>query len=180
MEHPRLVGQHHWSFTSSFTLLMIFMDISDTTHPNSAIDSLWLTRLEAVSHSSLRSSHWIKSSFHLYPIFPMMNHCVLFYTHFISDLSSDSSCCSKMELSGIFLWLMSNHLQIQKCCLVIHDSPHVYKEAVLPQRKDNQVLSSAFFSKIINLTVLITTSGLVSKTLQSLNHSDYIIRVCPY
>src|SRR5882724_1299528 len=40
------------------------------------------------------------------------------------------------------------------------------------------ILSSAFFSKINNSTILITTSGLVNNSLESLNHFDYIIRVC--
>ena len=63
-------------------------------------------------------------------------------------------------------------------------SPPVYKEAVLPQRKDNLVLgftlSSALVSKVISSTVLITASGFVINTHQSLDHFDYIIRVCPY
>src|SRR5882724_6999310 len=48
-----------------------------------------------MTHTALRqypllieSSHWIKSSFHLYPIFPMMSHCVSFIIQFLSDLSS--------------------------------------------------------------------------------------------
>src|SRR5882724_6221337 len=65
--------------TSSFTLLMILR--------------IFLTPLILIrhlthydSHTALRqypllieSSHQIKPSFHLYPIFPMMSHCVSFY-----------------------------------------------------------------------------------------------------
>jgi len=36
----------------------------------------------------------------------MMSHYVHFITHFLFDLSSDLSCCSEKELSGIFLWLI--------------------------------------------------------------------------
>jgi len=84
-----------------------FTDIFNTTHPNSAIDSLWLTHsLEAVPHSS--SSQVIGSS-HLsifILIFPWWVTVFRFITHFLFDLSSDSSCCSEKELSGIFLWLI--------------------------------------------------------------------------
>ena len=60
--------------------------------------------------------------------------------------------------------------------------PPVYKEAVLPQRKDNLVqgftLSSALVSKIISSTVLITASGFVILSHQGLDHFDHVIRVC--
>src|SRR5882724_12209509 len=66
--------------TSSFTLLMILwifltplILIWHLTHYDSH-------SLEEVSHSS--PSQVIKSSFHLYPIFPMMSHCVSFYYSF--------------------------------------------------------------------------------------------------
>ena len=82
-----------------------------------------------------------------------------FITHFLSDLSFDSSCayhfCNMAVLSGMFS---------DSCRNVALSSmiPPVYKEAVLPQRKDNLVqgftLSSALVSKII---VLITASGFV-------------------
>src|SRR5882724_2105511 len=62
--------------------------------------------------------------------------------------------------------------------------PPVYKEAVLPQRKNNLVqgftLSSALVSKIISSTVLITASGFVILSHQGLDHFDYVIGVCPY
>src|SRR5882724_12020855 len=35
--------------------------------------------------------------------------------------------------------LMSNHLQISEMLLSLSGFPHVYKEAVLPQRKDNLI-----------------------------------------
>jgi len=78
------------------------------------------------SHTALRqypllieSSHCIKSSFHFYLNFPMMSHCVSFYYSFSFDLSSDSSCCSEKELSGIFLWLnwWAIAYRSQKCLL---------------------------------------------------------------
>jgi len=41
-----------------------------------------------------------------------------FITHFLFDLSSDSSCCSEKELSGISSdSLMSNHLLISEMLL---------------------------------------------------------------
>jgi len=64
------------------------------------------------------------------------------------------------------------------------DSPHVYKEAVLPQRKGNlvQVSFSAqlFFSKILNSTILDYSIWFVINSHQGLDLSDYIIRVCSY
>src|SRR5882724_4523491 len=145
-----------------------------------------------MTHTALRqfpTPHKVKSSDQV--IFP-----------FISYFSHDESLCfvllfiffliyhliCHVVLSWNFLEdshdsLMSNHLQISEM-LLSHSGPHVYKEAVLPQRKDNQVLgfilSSAIFSKVLNSTVLITASGFVSNSCQGLHHSDYIIRVCSY
>src|SRR5882724_1724789 len=89
-------------------------------------------------------------------IYHLIHHAVL-KRNFL-EFSSDS--------------LMSNHLQISEMLLSHLCFPPVYKEAVLPQRKDNQVLgfilSSAFFSKTFSLTVLIATSGFVINTLQPL------------
>jgi len=114
----RLVVQHHRS-THQVSPFWWFYGHFNTTHPNSAIDSLWLTHsLEAVPHSS--SSQVIGSS-HLsifYPNFPMMSHCVSFYYTFSFDLSSDSSCCSErnfLEFSSDSL--MSNHLLISEMLL---------------------------------------------------------------
>src|SRR5882724_5551393 len=67
---------------SSFTLLMILWIFL------TPLILIWhLTHYD--SHTALRqypllteSSHWIKPSFHLYPIFPMMSHCVSFYYSF--------------------------------------------------------------------------------------------------
>src|SRR5882724_10433508 len=70
--------------------------------------------------------------------------------------------------------LMSNHLQISEMLLSHSGLPHVYKETVLPQRKDNQVqdlfLAQLSSARSKNSTILITTSGLVSNSLESLNH----------
>src|SRR5882724_13339193 len=119
---------------------------------------------------------------------------------FISYFSHDESLCFILLLIFFLIYhlichpvlrwnfledsydsLMSNHLQISEMLLSHSGFPHVYKEAVLPQRKDNQssgfILSSAIFSKVLNSTVLTTASGFVSKSHQGLNHFDYIIRV---
>jgi len=77
------------------------------------------------SHTALRqypTSHRVKSSdqviFPFYLDFPMMSHCVSFYYSFLFDLSSDSSCCSEKELSGISSdSLMSNCLLISEMLL---------------------------------------------------------------
>src|SRR5882724_5641843 len=85
----------------------------------------------------IESSHWIKSSFHFshdeslcfilllifFLIYHLIHHAVL-KRNFL-EFSSDS--------------LMSNCLQISEMLLSCSGLPHVYKEAVLPQRKDNQV-----------------------------------------
>src|SRR5882672_7081290 len=103
--------------------------------------------LEAVSHPS--SSQVIDQA--TFPfisyLFPMMSHCVSFYYSFLFDLSSDSSCS-------------------YQCCLVVHGLPHVYKEAVLPQKKKKkQVLGLfsllSFSQQGLYSTSLITASGLV-------------------
>jgi len=69
-------------------------------------------------------------------------------------------------------------------CLVVHGLPHVYKEAVLPQRMDNQVLGLfsllSFSQQGLYSTSLITASGFVINNSQGLNHFDYIIEVCSY
>src|SRR5882724_13392325 len=57
--------------------------------------------------------------------------------------------------------LMSNHLLISEMLL-------------------GYILSSAFFSKILNSTILITASGFVINSHQGLDLSDYIIGVCSY
>ena len=142
-----------------------FMDISGTTCLNSPSDSLWLTQPWGSIPLLIKSSHQIKSSFHFYPHFPMMSHCVSFYYSFFSDLSSDSSCYSKMELSGIFLthwWAIA--YRYQKCCLVVHDSLlYIMRLSCLRERtiRFRITLSSAFVSKVFSSTVLITASGFV-------------------
>jgi len=135
------------------------------------------------THSSssqvIRSSHL--SIFIL--IFPWWVTVFHFITHFFLIYHLIHHAVLKrnfLEFSSGSWWAIA--YWSQKCCLVILDSPHVYKEAVLPQRKKSIkfrfILSSAFFSKINNSTILIIASGLVSKSLESLNHFDYTIRVC--
>src|SRR5882724_6689984 len=85
-----------------------------------------------------------------------------FIIHFLSDLSSDLSCCCMMELSGRFL--MSNCLQVSEMLLSRSGFPHVYKEAVLPQRKDNQIQDSF--------------SAQLFSTDHKLDSLDYNIRIC--
>jgi len=181
----RLVVQHHRShikFHPSDDLWTFF----NTTHPNSAIDSLWLTHsLESVPHSSL--SQVIRSS-HLsifYPNFPMMSHCVLFYYSFSFWFII---WFVMLFWKGTFWnfplnnWWAITYWSL-KCCLVVLHSSHVYKEAVLPQRKTIKFRFQSklsFFSKILNSTILITASGFVINSHQGLNHFDYIIGVCPY
>ena len=92
--------------TSSFTLLMILWTfltplilIQQLTHYDSH-------SLEAVSHSSLSQVIW-SSHLSIYILFfPWWVTGFRFIIHFLSDLSSDLSCCSMMELSGRFLWLI--------------------------------------------------------------------------
>ena len=108
-----------------------FMDISGTTHPNLAYDS---HSFKAVSHPSL--SPVIDQA--IFPFISYFSHdeslCFHFITHFLSDLSSDSSCtyhfCNMAVLSGMFSDSCRN-------VALSFMFPPVYKEAVLPQRKDN-------------------------------------------
>jgi len=68
-------------------------------------------------------SHCVHLLLILFLIYHLIHHAVL-KRNFL-EFSSDS--------------LMSNRLLISEMLLVILDSPHVYKEAVLPQRKDCQL-----------------------------------------
>ena len=112
---------HHIKFHPSDD----FLDISDTTHPNLAIDSLWLTQPWGSIPLLIESSHRIKSSFHLYPIFPMMSHCVSFYYSFsfwfiiwFVMLFYDRTF---WKIPMTHWWEIA--YRSQKCCLVIQDSP---------------------------------------------------------
>jgi len=143
-------GQRIWSIkiccvtssinASSFTLLMILW--------------IFLTPLILIrqlthydSHTALRqylTPHKVKSLdqviFPFYLNFPMMSNCVSFITHFLLIYHLIHHAVLK-GTSGFFPlnhWWAITHWS-QKCCLVILDSPHVYKEAFLPQRKENLV-----------------------------------------
>ena len=126
--------------TSSFTLLMILQ-----TFLTPLILIQQLTHYD--SYTALRqypTPHEVKSLDQV--IFP-----------FLSQFSHDESLCFILLLIFFLIYLIHHavlkrifwnfHLthwwaityRSQKCCLVILDSPHVYKEAVLAQRKDNQV-----------------------------------------
>jgi len=105
--------------TSRITLLMILW-----THPNLASDSLWLTQPWESIPLLIESSHWIKSSFHFYPNFPMMSHCVSFYYSFSFWFVI---WFAMLFWNGTFWNIPLNHwwaitYRSQKCCLVIHDS----------------------------------------------------------
>jgi len=171
----RLVVQHHWSSHQVSTLLMI-SNISDTTHLNLAIDTLWLT--QPWGSIPLSSSQVIRSSlFPFYLNFPWWVTVFCFITHFLFDLSSDSSCCSEMESSSDSL--MSNHLQISDMLLSCHDSP---KRGCLASEKDNQVqdsLLAQLYSARLKLDSSDYTSDYQQFSWRSW-HFDYIIRVCLY
>jgi len=104
-----------------------------------------------------------------------MSHCVSFITHFlliyhlirhavlkgISEFSYDSL----MRQSLTDLWMLLSRSAF----------PHVYKEAVLPRERtisSGFIFSLTIFSKILNSTVLITVSGFVINSHQSLDLSD--------
>src|SRR5882724_6097720 len=129
--------------TSSFTLLMILWTFLTPLIPIWQLTHYDSHSLEAVSHSS---SHWIKSLDQV--IFP-----------FISYFSHDESLCFVLLLILFLIYhlichpvlsfleyssdsLMSNHLQISEMLLSHSGFLHVYKEAVLPERKKNQVQDS--------------------------------------
>jgi len=114
----------------------------------------------------IESSHQIKSSFHFILIFPWWVTVFHFITHFLFDLSSDSSCCYEKELSGIFLWLIDEQIAYWslKCCLVVlHSLMYIRRLSCLRERTIKFRFQSqlSFFSKILNSTILITASGFV-------------------
>src|SRR5882724_11464807 len=178
----RSEGQRIWSIkigcatssinTSSFTLLMILWTIL------TPLILIWqLTHYD--SHTALRqypTPHRVKSSDQV--IFPFLfSHdeslCfILLHIFFLIYHLIHHAVLKRNFLEFSSDSLMSNHLQISEMLLSHLCFPPVYKEAVSPQRKDNQVLgfilSSAFFSKIFSLTVLIATSGFVINTLRPL------------
>jgi len=79
MEHQDWLCKHYRSTHQVSPFWWFLRTFFNTTHPNSAIDSLWLTHsLKAVPHSSSSQVIRIKSSFHFLSNFPMMSHCVLF------------------------------------------------------------------------------------------------------
>jgi len=112
----------------------------------------------------------------------MMSHCVSFITHFLFLIYHlIHQCCSEkdfLESSSDFIdEQLLTDLRNVACC---SDSPHVYKEAVLPQEeKDNQVqvlfLAQLVLLQGLNSTILITASGFVINSHQGLDHFDYII-----
>jgi len=135
------------------------MDISGTTHPNLASDSPWLTQPWGHILILIESSHQ-PSHLSIYILFfPWWVTVFSFITHFPSDLSTDSSCCSEMELYIPLTHRWAITYRSQKCCLVMIPSC-IYRDCFASQ-SDSGLLFSAFFSKVLSLTVLITASRFV-------------------
>src|SRR5882724_11597967 len=145
-----------------------------------------------MNHTALRqysTPHQVKSSDQvIFPFISYFSHdeslcfVLLFIFFLIYHLICHVVLCQDF-LEDSYDSLMSDCLQISEMLLSLSGFPHVYKEAVLPQRKDNQVqdlFSAQLFSarSYLNLTVLIAASGFVSNSYQGLNHFDYFIRVC--
>jgi len=86
-----------------------------------------------------------------------------------------------LDISLTHLWAIG--LQIPEMLLILHDSLlYIKRLSCLRERtiRFRITLSSAFFSKVLSWTVLISASGFVITSHQGLNHFDYVIRVCPY
>lgn len=158
-----------WSIIfSRITPIDDFTDISGTTHPNSASDSdsqPW----GSINPSSSRVidqvifpfisylSHDESLCFVLLLIFSLIYHLIC---HALTNVVMRQNF---PELSLAHCWVIAYRLVTM---LLSHSCfPDVYKEAVLPQRMENQILgftlSLAFLSKILSSTVLITASGFV-------------------
>jgi len=137
----------------------------------------WLTMTHTLTAVSTPLSLVISQViFPFISIFPMMSHCVSFYYSLSFWLSSDLSCW----FYGRTFWkipkthLMSNCLQISEMLLSCSGFP-MYIRGCLASEKEIKfrfILSSAFFNKVLNSTVLIT--GFVSNSHQGLNQFDYI------
>src|SRR5882724_8273000 len=190
----RSEGQRIWSIkigcatssinTSSFTLLMILWTIL------TPLILIWqLTHYD--SHTALRqypTPHRVKSSDQV--IFPFL-------------FSHDESLCFILLLIFFLIYhlihhvvlkrnflefssdsLMSNHLLISEMLLSRSGVPSCIEGGCLASEKGQSssgyILSSAFISKILSSTVLITASIFVINSHQGLNLSDYIIGVCSY
>jgi len=122
-----------------------------------------------MTHTALRqypTPHQVKSSdqviFPFISYFPMMSHCVSFYYSFSFWFIIWFVCCLMTELSGRFLWLIAEQsLTDLRNLLSCSEFPMYIKEAVLPQRKDNQVqdlfLAQLSSARSKNSTILITT-----------------------
>ena len=135
-----------------------FMDIYGMTHLNSASDSPWLSQswghIQPLIESHPQSNHlsiYILSFSHDESMCFIL---LLIFCWFIIWFIMLTNAVMRWELSGTFSCsLLSHCLQIVKMWLSCSCFPHVYKEAVLPQRKDNLVLgfilSSALFIKFI-------------------------------
>jgi len=148
--------------------MMILRTFFNTNSSNLAIDSLW-------SHTALRqypTPHWVKSSDQvIFPIFilnfPMMKSLcfillLIFFLIFIIWFIMLFWNRTFWNFPLTHWWEIA--YWSLKCCLVILDSPHVYKELVLPQRKDNQVQVS-FSAQLFQQDL-------------KLDNLDYSIRIC--
>jgi len=128
-------GQRIWSIKigcatsliiiSSVHLSNDFTDISDTTHPNLAIDSLWITQPWCSIHSSL--SQVIGSScLSIYILFfhdELLCFILLLFFFLIYHLIHPVLKWNFLESSSDSL--MSNHLQISGVLLSHSGFPHV-------------------------------------------------------
>ena len=156
--------------------------ISGTTCLNLALD-YDLHSLEAVSHSSL--SQVINQV--IYPFIYYFSYdeslffilLLIFFLiyHLIHHAILDGNF---WNISLTHWWAIA--YRSQKCCLVIHDSLLYINRGCLWLRERTIIFtiisSSAFVSKVLSSTVLITASWFVITSHQGLNHFDYIIRVC--
>jgi len=148
------------------------------------IDSPWLTHSLEQIPLLIESSHWIKSSFHFYPIFPWWVTVFIFYSFSFWFII----WFVMLFYDGTFWKIPMTHwwaitYRSQTCCLVDQDSPMYIRrlscseERTIRFRIHSQL---SFFPQDHKLTVLIANIRIVINSLQGLNHSDYVIRVCSY
>jgi len=158
----KIVLQHHQSSHQVFTFWLFYQTFSDTTHPNSQ-----LTHYDSHALGSIplliESSHQIKSSFHLYPIFHDESLCFFLLLFLIYHLIHHLVLrWNFLEFPLTDWWAIA--YRSQKCCLVIQDSPMYIKR--LSCLRERTILVLGVYSPL-------------SFTQQDLklNSSDYNIRI---
>jgi len=130
--------------------------------------------------------HWVKSSIKSFPFSSYFSHdaslCfVLLLIFFLNYHLIHHAVLRWNFLEYFYDSLMSNCLQIPE--MLLSQSwfpPYIKRLSCLRERTIRITLSSAFFSKVLSLTVLITVAGFVITSHQGLDHFDYIIGVCLY